>query len=183
MWKSTYVYIYNIDSLAFSIPCLPSSELFLTVKLWMTWIFLLKFFYSFSSFSVNVYHFYLSYWPAMLCSEKNRSSSNGSTQMEKTLAMIKPDGVLGNYTDRIKNAVLGSGFSIFKETIVQLDEDSATSFYAEHSTKSFYSSLVKYIMRYLIYFYDYCMLFLISFFSFFSKSELSSWNWFLSGLN
>jgi nucleoside diphosphate kinase len=99
--------------------------------------------------------------------------------MEKTLAMIKPDGVIGNYTDRIKNAILGSGFSILKETIVQLDEDSAASFYAEHSTKSFYSSLVKYITRYLFYFYDCCMLFLLSFF-FFSPSqswahEIGSW--------
>ncbi|XP_059455850.1 probable nucleoside diphosphate kinase 5 isoform X1 [Corylus avellana] len=74
-----------------------------------------------------------------------RSSSNESTHMEKTLAMIKPDGVFGNYTDRIKNAILGSGFSIFKEMIVQLDEDSAATFYAEHSSKSFYSSLVKYM--------------------------------------
>ncbi|GMY34802.1 probable nucleoside diphosphate kinase 5 isoform X2 [Fagus crenata] len=73
-----------------------------------------------------------------------RSSSTGSTQ-EKTLAMIKPDGLFGNYTDRIKNAILESGFSIFKEMVVQLDEDSAASFYAEHSTKSFFSSLVKYM--------------------------------------
>lgn len=61
--------------------------------------------------------------------------------------MIKPDGVLGNYTYRIKNAILESGFHIFKERMVQLDEDSAASFYAEHSTKSFFSSLVKYITR------------------------------------
>ncbi|KAB1223373.1 putative nucleoside diphosphate kinase 5 [Morella rubra] len=46
---------------------------------------------------------------------------------------------------RIKNAILESGFHIFKERMVQLDEDSAASFYAEHSTKSFFSSLVKYI--------------------------------------
>jgi nucleoside diphosphate kinase len=87
---------------------------------------------------------------------ENRSSS---IHMEKTLAMIKPDGVFGNYIDRIKNAILGSGFSIFKEMIVQLDEDSAASFYVEHSSKSFYSSLIKYVTRYLFYFYDCCMLF------------------------
>lgn len=65
--------------------------------------------------------------------------------MEKTLAMIKPDGVLGNYTDMIKHAILESGFSILKEKIAQLDEGSAASFYAEHATKSFYSSLIKYM--------------------------------------
>lgn len=78
-----------------------------------------------------------------------RSSSSGSTQ--KTLAMIKPDGMSGNYTNRIKNVILESGFRIVKETIVQLDEDTAASFYAEHSTKSFFSSLIKYITRYLLY--------------------------------
>ncbi|KAG2722588.1 hypothetical protein I3760_02G133900 [Carya illinoinensis] len=72
-----------------------------------------------------------------------RSSSSGSTQ--KTLAMIKPDGMSGNYTNRIKNVILESGFRIVKETIVQLDEDTAASFYAEHSAKSFFSSLIKYI--------------------------------------
>lgn len=95
-----------------------------------------------------------SYWPAMLMVGEYRSSSNGSIRNEKTLAMIKPDGLFGNYTDRIKNVILESGFIIFKEKVVQLDEDSAASFYAEHSTRSFFSSLVKYMTRYLLCFCD-----------------------------
>ena len=95
-----------------------------------------------------------SYWPAMLMVGENRSSSNGSILNGKTLAMIKPDGLFGNYTDRIKNVILESGFIIFKEKVVQLDEDSAASFYAEHSTRSFFSSLVKYMTRYLLCFCD-----------------------------
>jgi hypothetical protein len=102
---------------------------------------------------------------------ENRSSSTGSTQ-EKTLAMIKPDGLFGNYTDRIKNAILESGFSIFKEMVVQLDEDSAASFYAEHSTKSFFSSLVKYMTRYLLCFYDCRILLLINEYFFPSLGKL-----------
>ncbi|KAG8656523.1 probable nucleoside diphosphate kinase 5 isoform X2 [Manihot esculenta] len=74
-----------------------------------------------------------------------RSSSNGSTEEEETLAMVKPDGVLGNYTERIKNAVVESGFSIIRETVIQLDEHRASTFYVEHSSKSFFSSLVKYM--------------------------------------
>lgn len=95
-----------------------------------------------------------SYWPAMLMVGEYRSSSNGSIRNEKTLAMIKPDGLFGNYTDRIKNVILESGFIIFKEKVVQLDEDSAASFYAEHSTRSFFSSLVKNMTRYLLCFCD-----------------------------
>ncbi|KAL4625343.1 hypothetical protein ACB092_05G018200 [Castanea dentata] len=81
----------------------------------------------------------------MLMVGEYRSSSNGSIRNEKTLAMIKPDGLFGN-TDRIKNVILESGFIIFKEKVVQLDEDSAASFYAEHCTRSFFSSLAKYMM-------------------------------------
>nr|XP_024931225.2 probable nucleoside diphosphate kinase 5 isoform X1 [Ziziphus jujuba var. spinosa] len=75
-------------------------------------------------------------------------ASNGSTSgKEKTLAIIKPDGLSGNYTDRIKNLISDSGFTICKERIIQLDEESVMSFYAEHSSRSFFGSLVKYMTR------------------------------------
>lgn len=73
------------------------------------------------------------------------SSTDGSTNMQKTLAIIKPDGLLGNYTDDIKRTIFEYGFSIVKEKIVQLDEATVKRFYAEHSSKSFFSSLVKYM--------------------------------------
>ncbi|XP_048234398.1 probable nucleoside diphosphate kinase 5 isoform X2 [Ricinus communis] len=75
------------------------------------------------------------------------SSSSNKSREEKTLAMIKPDGLLGNYTERIKEVILQSGFSIVTEIITQLDEDRASIFYAEHSSKSFFSSLIKYMTR------------------------------------
>ncbi|KAF3452012.1 hypothetical protein FNV43_RR08108 [Rhamnella rubrinervis] len=74
-----------------------------------------------------------------------RLASNGTSGKEKTLAIIKPDGLFGNHTDKIKNAVSESGFTICEEKIVQLDEESVMSFYAEHSSKSFFGSLVKYM--------------------------------------
>lgn len=64
--------------------------------------------------------------------------------------MIKPDGLYGNYTDEIKNAILESGFVILREKLVQLDEDTAGKFYAEHSSRSFFPGLIKYISRYLL---------------------------------
>ncbi|XP_061342908.1 probable nucleoside diphosphate kinase 5 isoform X4 [Gastrolobium bilobum] len=78
---------------------------------------------------------------ALCCS----SSTHGSTKSEKTLAIIKPDGLSGNYTDDIKRTILDYGFSIIKEKIVQLDEITVKRFYAEHSSKCFFSSLVKYM--------------------------------------
>lgn len=64
---------------------------------------------------------------------------------EKTLAIIKPDGLLGNYTDDIKRTIVEYGFRIFKEKTVQLDEATVESFYAEHSSKNFFANLIKYM--------------------------------------
>lgn len=85
----------------------------------------------------------------LIISRKYRCFGNGCSNEESTLAMIKPDGLFGNHTSMIKNSILESGFSICRETMVQLDEDNAKSFYAEHSSKSFFPSLVKYMTRYL----------------------------------
>lgn len=74
--------------------------------------------------------------------------SNGSAE-EETLGMIKPDGLLGNYTERIKRVIIESGFSISKEITTQLDEELASTFYAEHSSKGFFPNLIKYMTRYL----------------------------------
>ncbi|XP_021719951.1 probable nucleoside diphosphate kinase 5 isoform X2 [Chenopodium quinoa] len=75
----------------------------------------------------------------------SRFSCCGGMEKEKTFAMIKPDGVYGNYSDKIKAIIMDSGFSIKRELRVQLDEDTVRSFYAEHSSKSFFPSLVKYM--------------------------------------
>ncbi|XP_010033724.1 probable nucleoside diphosphate kinase 5 isoform X1 [Eucalyptus grandis] len=74
-----------------------------------------------------------------------RSSGGGEAKSERTLAIIKPDGLFGNHTDAVKKIILESGFRILKEKIVQLDQESAASFYAEHSARSFFHSLVQYM--------------------------------------
>ncbi|XP_031489731.1 probable nucleoside diphosphate kinase 5 isoform X3 [Nymphaea colorata] len=68
-----------------------------------------------------------------------------STKAERTLAMIKPDGVVNKYADTIKKIIMESGFDIVREMMVQLDESNATIFYTEHSHKSFFPDLVKYM--------------------------------------
>ncbi|KAF1889598.1 hypothetical protein Lal_00024925 [Lupinus albus] len=72
-------------------------------------------------------------------------SSTHENIEEKTLAIIKPDGLLGNYTDDIKRTISEYGFHIFKEKTVQFDEATVKRFYEEHSSKSFFSSLTKYM--------------------------------------
>ncbi|PON43600.1 Nucleoside diphosphate kinase [Parasponia andersonii] len=73
------------------------------------------------------------------------SYSYANTGKERTLAIIKPDGLLDNYTDKIKNVIVEAGFIIFKEITLELDKDGVSSFYAEHSSKSFFHSLIKYM--------------------------------------
>lgn len=82
------------------------------------------------------------------CSKACRSSG-GEAKSERTLAIIEPDGLFGNHTDAVKEIILESGFRIVMEKIVQLDQDSAASFYAEHSARSFFHSLVQYMTRYI----------------------------------
>ncbi|WOL19840.1 hypothetical protein Cni_G28642 [Canna indica] len=74
-----------------------------------------------------------------------QSSSYVALEKERTLAMIKPDGIYGNFTNKIKQVILQSGFIIVQEMMVQLDVANATLFYSEHSEKSFFPSLVKYM--------------------------------------
>ena len=54
--------------------------------------------------------------------------------------MIKPDGVSGNYTEEIKTIVVEAGFNTVKEMLTQLDKETASAFYEEHSSRSFFSS-------------------------------------------
>ncbi|XP_010459329.1 PREDICTED: probable nucleoside diphosphate kinase 5 isoform X1 [Camelina sativa] len=64
---------------------------------------------------------------------------------ERTLAMIKPDGVSGNYSDDIKRIILEANFNIVTETLAQLDKETASAFYHEHSSRSFFPHLVTYM--------------------------------------
>ncbi|XP_058079427.1 probable nucleoside diphosphate kinase 5 [Magnolia sinica] len=71
--------------------------------------------------------------------------TEASVEKEKTLAIIKPDGLFGDYTDKIKTIILESGFIIVREMTLQLNESDVALFYAEHSGRSFFPSLVNYM--------------------------------------
>ncbi|KAI3670562.1 hypothetical protein L1987_87900 [Smallanthus sonchifolius] len=68
-----------------------------------------------------------------------------SLENERTLVIVKPDGVSGNYTTSIRNIILQSGFTIQAQLTLHLAQHTVTTFYAEHSTKAFFPSLVKYM--------------------------------------
>ncbi len=64
----------------------------------------------------------------------------------QTLAIIKPDAVakelIGPVIARINNA----GFRIAAIKLIKLNEDQAKKFYAVHKDRSFYDSLVKFMI-------------------------------------
>ncbi|KAJ6805081.1 putative nucleoside diphosphate kinase 5 [Iris pallida] len=97
--------------------------------------------------NVKVYSLVYDIYSSHICkvdSEDSSALSSTGTE-ERTLAMIKPDGLSGNYTDQIKIIILESGFNIVSEKMFQLDAESAAIFYAEHSGRSFFPSLIKYM--------------------------------------
>lgn len=69
----------------------------------------------------------------------------GLPHTERTLAMVKPDGVGGNHTDTIKSIIRTSGFVITREASLHLDVKTAELFYSEHSEKPFFGELIDFM--------------------------------------
>eukprot|EP01018_Ginkgo_biloba_P026713 Gb_11441 [translate_table: standard] len=84
---------------------------------------------------------------ALMCTllERLPCLGEGVVTMEKTFAMVKPDGMMGNHSEEIKRIILATGFVIATEKIVQLDEAAVRIFYAEHSQREFFPSLTRFM--------------------------------------
>ncbi|MCF7810192.1 nucleoside-diphosphate kinase [bacterium] len=65
--------------------------------------------------------------------------------MEKTLAIIKPDGVQRNIIGDILHRVEDSGLVILSIRMLQLDRKTAGRFYEVHRERPFYQSLIEYM--------------------------------------
>lgn len=65
--------------------------------------------------------------------------------MEKTLILVKPDGVRRNLTGEIISRFERRGFSIIDLRMLTVDEEMATRHYAEHVEKPFFGELVEFI--------------------------------------
>jgi nucleoside-diphosphate kinase len=64
---------------------------------------------------------------------------------ERTLSIIKPDGVEKNLIGEIYKRFEGAGLQIIAARMIQLSKEQAESFYAVHSERPFFNDLVAYM--------------------------------------
>ena len=62
--------------------------------------------------------------------------------IERTLSIIKPDAVAKNVIGQIEGRFEAAGLKIVAMKMLQLDDELAGGFYAEHKERPFYSDLV-----------------------------------------
>ena len=62
-----------------------------------------------------------------------------------TFAIIKPDAVKNNYTGKIYNHILKSGFKILSAKLIKMSKYQAQNFYLVHKEKSFYIELTDFM--------------------------------------
>lgn len=65
--------------------------------------------------------------------------------MQRTLAIIKPDGVRQKSIGEVIKRLESSGFRIVGMKMVHLTPDGAGDFYAVHKERPFYASLIKFM--------------------------------------
>lgn len=65
--------------------------------------------------------------------------------IERTLSIIKPDAVAKNVIGEIYSRFEKAGLKIAAAKMLQLNEESAGGFYAEHQGKGFYTDLIEFM--------------------------------------
>ncbi|WP_201526816.1 nucleoside-diphosphate kinase [Psychrobacter frigidicola] len=66
--------------------------------------------------------------------------------IERTLSIIKPDAVAGNHIGAIYDRFEQAGLKIVAAKMLQLDDEKAGGFYAEHAERRFYNDLKSFMM-------------------------------------
>ena len=62
--------------------------------------------------------------------------------VEQTLVIIKPDGVMKNVVEQIKQKYVDVGLSIIREIKMTLKESEASDFYMEHAGMFYFEGLI-----------------------------------------
>lgn len=65
--------------------------------------------------------------------------------LERTLSIIKPDGVAKNVVGAIINRFETAGLRVVGQKMMHLSKEKAEGFYAEHSERPFFGALVEFM--------------------------------------
>ena len=65
--------------------------------------------------------------------------------IERTLSIIKPDAIAKNVIGEIYTRFEKAGLKIVAAKMLQLDDESAGGFYAEHKERGFYKDLIEFM--------------------------------------
>jgi nucleoside-diphosphate kinase len=65
--------------------------------------------------------------------------------LERTLSIVKPDGVKGNHIGEVYRRFEKAGLSIIAARMLHLSQREAEGFYAVHRERPFYTDLVRYM--------------------------------------
>jgi len=76
---------------------------------------------------------------------KNSPYIGVKMSIERTLSIIKPDAVAKNVIGEIITRFEKAGLKIVAAKMLQLDEESAGGFYAEHKERPFYKDLIEFM--------------------------------------
>jgi nucleoside-diphosphate kinase len=66
--------------------------------------------------------------------------------LERTLSIVKPDGVRGNLIGEVYRRFEKAGLSIIAARMLQLSQREAEGFYAVHRERPFFKDLVRYMI-------------------------------------
>ena len=76
---------------------------------------------------------------------KNSPYIGVKMSIERTLSIIKPDAVAKNVIGEIYTRFEKAGLKIVAAKMLQLDDESAGGFYAEHKERPFYKDLIEFM--------------------------------------
>jgi len=63
----------------------------------------------------------------------------------RTFAIIKPDAVKKNFTGKIYNHILNSGFTVLSAKLLRMSLEQAQQFYLTHKERPFYNELTEFM--------------------------------------
>ncbi len=84
-------------------------------------------------------------WLRKVCNRSYQGGINFGVMIERTLIIIKPDGIQRHLAGELISRFENKGFKLLGLQFVWISEEQACRHYSEHEGKDFYEGVVKYL--------------------------------------